>query len=211
MSVRKIPKNYIHVTGRHAALKSADDADFESPLEAEHVNSAGVSLFLSNGGVPMGNGNLMYTVSHDSQSGKHTVRRENYTSCNMPAEIKYGNIGSTQNSMNGTTSDRTLDFVYGPEHQRVKQVVTLSNNAPTSLMGGTTWYLHGDNNSLLYEKEVKANGVTENRHYLQAAGMTFAVADTRTGAGISCGPDQAPNAGGVLPARPPELHPGHRG
>jgi RHS repeat-associated protein len=149
------------------------------------VNSAGVSLFLSNGGVPMGNGNLMYTVSHDSQSGKHTVRWENYTSFNMPAEIKYGNIGSTQNSMNGTTSDRTLDFVYGPEHQRVKQVVTLSNNAPTSLMGGTTWYLHGDNNSLLYEKEVKANGVTENRHYLQAAGMTFAVAVTRTGAGIS--------------------------
>ncbi len=37
MSVRKIPKNYIHVTGRHAALKSADDADFESPLEAEHL------------------------------------------------------------------------------------------------------------------------------------------------------------------------------
>ena len=44
------------------------------------------------------------------------------------------------------------------------------------MMGGTTWYLHGDNNSLLYEKELKANGVTENRHYLQAAGMTFAKA-----------------------------------
>ena len=52
-------------------------------------------------------------------------------------------------------------------------------------MGGTTWYLNGDNNALLYEKEVKANGVTENRHYLQAAGMTFAMAITRTGAGIS--------------------------
>jgi hypothetical protein len=69
-----------------------------------------------------------------------------------------------------------LDFVYDPEHQRVKQVVTLSNNAPTSMMGGTTWYLNGDNNALLYEKEVKANGVTENRHYLQAAGMTFEMA-----------------------------------
>ena len=149
------------------------------------VNSTGVSLYLSSGGVPMGNGNLMYTVSHDPQSGKHTVRWENYTSFNMPAEIKYGNIGSTQNSMNGATSDRTLNFVYGPEHQRVKQVVTLSNNAPTNLMGGTTWYLNGDNNNLLYEKEVKANGVTENRHYLQAAGMTFAMAVTRTGAGIS--------------------------
>ena len=58
-------------------------------------------------------------------------------------------------------------------------MVTLSNNAPTNLMGGTTWYLNGDNNNLLYEKEVKANGVTENRHYLQAAGMTFAMALSR--------------------------------
>lgn len=37
MSVRKIPKNHIHVTGRHAALKSEGDADFESVLEAEHL------------------------------------------------------------------------------------------------------------------------------------------------------------------------------
>lgn len=37
MPVRKIPKNHIHVTGRHAAKKSASDADFESPLEAEHL------------------------------------------------------------------------------------------------------------------------------------------------------------------------------
>ncbi len=63
-------------------------------------------------------------------------------------------------------------------------MVTLTNNAPTSLMGGTTRYLNGDNNALLYEKEVKANGITENRHYLQAAGMTFAMAVPRTCAGI---------------------------
>lgn len=37
MSVRKIPKNHIHVTGRHAAQKSEGDADFESMLEAEHL------------------------------------------------------------------------------------------------------------------------------------------------------------------------------
>ena len=37
------------------------------------------------------------------------------------------------------TSDRTLAFVYGPEHQRVKQTVTLTHNAPTNMMGGTTW------------------------------------------------------------------------
>ncbi len=67
----------------------------------------------------------------------------------------------------------------------VKQTVTLSNNAPTSLMGGTTWYLHGGDNALVFEKELKANGVTENRHYLQAAGMTFALAVSRSGAGVS--------------------------
>jgi TnsA endonuclease N terminal/TnsA endonuclease C terminal len=37
MAVRKIPKNHIHVTGRHAALKSEGDADFESLLEADHL------------------------------------------------------------------------------------------------------------------------------------------------------------------------------
>ena len=37
MPVRKIPKNHIHVTGRHAALKSEGAADFESLLEAEHL------------------------------------------------------------------------------------------------------------------------------------------------------------------------------
>lgn len=37
MPVRKIPKNHIHVTGRHASRKSQGDADFESMLEAEHL------------------------------------------------------------------------------------------------------------------------------------------------------------------------------
>ena len=37
MSVRKIPKNHIHVTGRHATQKSKHDAEFESPLEADHL------------------------------------------------------------------------------------------------------------------------------------------------------------------------------
>lgn len=37
MPVRKIPKNHVHVTGRHAAQKSESDADFESMLEADHL------------------------------------------------------------------------------------------------------------------------------------------------------------------------------
>ena len=63
----------------------------------------------------------------------------------------------------------------------VKQTVTLTNNAPTNMVGGTTWYLHGSDNSLLFEKEVKANGTTENKHYLMAGGQVFAVFTSRTG------------------------------
>lgn len=37
MVIRKIPKNHIHVTGRHAAQKCKGDVDFESMLEAEHL------------------------------------------------------------------------------------------------------------------------------------------------------------------------------
>lgn len=37
MSVRNIPKNFVHVTGRHASQKSEGNADFESLLEAEHM------------------------------------------------------------------------------------------------------------------------------------------------------------------------------
>lgn len=37
MPIRNVPKNYIHVTGRHAAQKSEGDADFESLLESEHL------------------------------------------------------------------------------------------------------------------------------------------------------------------------------
>lgn len=37
MPVRKIPKNHLVITGRHASSKSVGDADFESLLEAEHL------------------------------------------------------------------------------------------------------------------------------------------------------------------------------
>jgi TnsA endonuclease N terminal/TnsA endonuclease C terminal len=37
MPVRKIPRNHLQVTGRHATSKSADSADFESLLEKEHM------------------------------------------------------------------------------------------------------------------------------------------------------------------------------
>lgn len=37
MPVRKIPKNHVSVTGRHATSKSVGDADFESPLENDYL------------------------------------------------------------------------------------------------------------------------------------------------------------------------------
>lgn len=132
-------------------------------------------------GTRTGNGNLWYTVSQDSASGRHTVRWETYTSFNQPLEIKYGNLTLPADPTN-TTADRTLAFVYGPEHQRIKQTVTLTSAAPSSMEAGTTWYLNGDDSqSLTYEKEIKASGLTEHRHFLSAGGITFALYVKRTG------------------------------
>jgi RHS repeat-associated protein len=253
-------------------------------------------------GTVLGNGNLMYTVSQDASQNRHTVRWEEYTSFNMPKEIKYANLvnnaagvstgattvattlsgytcpaGSTlrgaecvsmspaeavcilssgvfyplgdhvcnttppggflnyyggtiilygcplnqslsgntctafrpadavytcptnyqlsgtqckqftnnaATGTNSTNSDRTITFVYGPEHQRIKQVVQLSANAPAALKAGegTTWYLNGEDSlGLSYEKEVKVNGIAEHKHYLTAGGQVFALQVTRTG------------------------------
>jgi RHS repeat-associated protein len=47
---------------------------------------------------------------------------------------------------------------------------------------GTTWYLNGeDSQGLSYEKEVKANGTTEHKHYVNAGGITFALYVKREG------------------------------
>jgi RHS repeat-associated protein len=251
-------------------------------------------------GTVLGNGNLMYTVSQDTAQNRHTVRWEEYTSFNMPKQIKYANLVNTAAGVstgpsvaatppysclagyalqgancvattttpaqpicrdgnqvgdlvgvdlcydsyltnyfnpiyicptgqtlsgsgaasvcavnypavttytcpagyqlsttqcklftnnaatgaNSTSSDRTLTFVYGPEHQRTKQVVQLNASAPATLKAGegTTWYLNGEDSlGLAYEKEVKAGGITEHKHYLSAGGMVFALQVTRTG------------------------------
>lgn len=129
-------------------------------------------------GVTLGNGNLMYTVSQDTANNLHTYRGETYTSFNMPQSFTYSNF------VNGaaSTADRTLTFVYGPEHQRIRQQVELSANAPTSYSAGVTWYLHGESGrGLTYEKEIKANGLTEHKHYVEAAGMVFALFVSREG------------------------------
>jgi len=132
-------------------------------------------------GTTVGNGNLWYTVSQDDTTGRHTVRWETYTSFNMPKEILFGSLTNTANPTS-TVADRTLTFVYGPEHQRVRQDVKLTSNAPSHMEAGTTWYYNGaDSQGLSYEKTLLANGTTEHKHYVNAAGVTFALYVKREG------------------------------
>jgi RHS repeat-associated protein len=126
-----------------------------------------------------GNGNLMYTVSQDNPQNKHTARWESYTSFNMINDIKFGTVGGAvvapgtnaeATTLAGTPVQKSLSFIYGPEHQRIKQVAVGGPNP------GTTWYLNGEDSlGLTYEKELKSTGITEHKHYLQAGGITFAL------------------------------------
>ncbi len=130
------------------------------------------------GAITMGNGNLEYTVSQDTVNSRHTVRYESYTSFAMPSQIVYGNFVTSTSS----TADRTLSFVYGPEHQRIKQAVALSGSGTSAYTPGSTWYLNGEDSlGLSYEKEIQAGGITEHKHYVRAGGLTFALFVSRTG------------------------------
>ena len=85
-------------------------------------------------------------------------RNEFYTSYNMPLSIGNASL--------------SLGFAYGPEHQRVRQV------APNA----TTIYLHPDNQgSLFYEKDLKADGSIEHKHYINAGGQAIAVYTQKPG------------------------------
>ena len=132
-------------------------------------------------GTTVGNGNLEYTVSQDTTNGRHTVRYESYNSFNMPAQIVYGNFVTNTSS----TADRTLGFIYGPEHQRIRQSVALSGSGTSSYFSGNTWYLNGEDSlGLSYEKEVRTNGSILHKHYLNAGGTVFALLTTGTVNGL---------------------------
>ncbi|HRK56308.1 MAG TPA: RHS repeat-associated core domain-containing protein, partial [Burkholderiaceae bacterium] len=154
-------------TGTRALAYAFDDA-----RTGAKTNSAGQRV---------GNGNLWYTVSQDAASGKHTVRWETYTSFNQPKEILFGNLISPENPT-ATTADRRLTFLYGPEHQRIKQKLEFTSNAPSHMQEGSIYYLNGtDGQALTYEKEIKTSGLIEHRHFLSAAGITFALYTQREG------------------------------
>jgi RHS repeat-associated protein len=129
-------------------------------------------------GLSTGNGNLEYTVTHDTANARHTVRGESYTSFNMPNVITYGNFITNTSS----SQDRTLSFVYGPEHQRIKENVALTGNGTSSYFAGNTWYLNGEDSlGLSFEREIRDNGTIEKRHYVSAGGMVFAQFTHRAG------------------------------
>ena len=163
VTLETAPGAQVALTGTRALSYAFDD----SMTGAQTVN-----------GITVGNGNLQYTVSQDTLNNRHSVRGESYTSFNMPSQVVYGNFINPTTS----TADRTLTFVYGPEHQRIKQTVQLSGSGTSSYSAGTTWHLNGiDSLGLSFEKEIKASGMTENKHYLSAGGQVFALYVSRTG------------------------------
>ncbi len=132
-------------------------------------------------------------ASYSCPSGRNLVG----TSCVLPGATLVG-YSCTAGTLSGNqclftqtlqtppgssnAADRSLSFVYGPEHQRVKQNVTLTGNGTSSYFAGNTWYANGEDSlGLSYEKEVRANGTTEHKHYVAAAGFVFAIVTTREG------------------------------
>lgn len=66
-----------------------------------------------------------------------------------------------------------VEYLYGPELQRIRQVVTTPKET------ATTYYLHGaDSLGLTYEREQKSDGTVEHRHYLSAGGDVFGLYKT---------------------------------
>lgn len=92
-------------------------------------------------------GNLTQEVQRDALGNIIAAKGRTiaWSSFNMPTAM--------------SSPSATLNFVYGPEHQRIKQIT------PT----GTVYYVHPDNaGGLSYEKEVKTNGTVEHRQYITA-------------------------------------------
>jgi RHS repeat-associated protein len=114
-----------------------------------------------------------YSYDLNGNAGTATAgkwRSINYTSFNLP-----GNVPGDQ-GIDGPGATPKSIWQYDEGHQRVKEVRT--NTSGTR----TTWYLHPDNQGGLgFEREVAANRVQSNRHYISAGGSAFAVLVT-TGA-----------------------------
>lgn len=103
------------------------------------------------------NGNL------SSVAGANGVTRTNvWTSFDMPQSMSLSSRGVSST------------FLYGPEHQRIRQVVTRDGQSRA------TYYLHPDNaGGLFFEREEQGTGgVATNRHFLSVAGGAFLQLET---------------------------------
>jgi RHS repeat-associated protein len=134
--------------------------------------------------MPLSNGNLRCSVITNAD-GTKVARWQEYSSFNMPTRIEQKPVDAAfvcpASGALPTGATTSLSFVYGPEHQRIKQVVSGGPQA------GTTLYLNGpDSLDLTYERTIKSNGVTEHKHFLNlpdGAGKsgTLAQVTLRTG------------------------------
>ncbi|MFZ6816885.1 RHS repeat domain-containing protein [Undibacterium sp. Ji22W] len=100
------------------------------------------------------NGNLVQEVQVDNLGNTIAAqgRTESYTSANMPSSLSVPNA--------------TLNFSYGTERQRTKQV------SPS----GTTIYVHPDNaGGLGYEKETRSDGTVEHRYFVTVGSNVIGV------------------------------------
>jgi RHS repeat-associated protein len=99
-------------------------------------------------------GNLIKEEQRDSLGTLISTkgRIATYTSFDMPATL--------------ASPTANLSFVYGSEHQRIKQI------SPSS----TTIYVNPDNTGgLAYEKNIKADGSIEHKHYITASNGVVAL------------------------------------
>lgn len=95
-------------------------------------------------------GNLVAEEERDAANNLIAAKARTviWSSFNMPLRVA-----------NAATS---VEYTYGSEHQRVK----------AKHSGSTTFYLHPDNvGGLSYEKDVKADGTVEHRHFVTAPGV----------------------------------------
>jgi RHS repeat-associated protein len=100
------------------------------------------------------NGNLMTETQYDANNNviASKGRSASYASFNLPTAL--------------STPSVSLNFIYGPEHQRTKQI------APSAI----TIYLHPDNEGgLSYEKDIKSDGSVEHKHFITAGDQVIAL------------------------------------
>jgi RHS repeat-associated protein len=115
------------------------------------------------GGVSNTNASYQYDANGNLKNiayANGNVRNITYSSFNLPTVMT-----GTQGGAN-----YTYQYVYGPDHQRVKRIETRPDGTDTTI------YLNPDNSGgLFFEKEVRADGVTEYKNYITAAGGVIGV------------------------------------